>query len=385
MSFIKLISISIFFLFTARFVFAQDKFSSLERYEKVFSIISNELKENGSFKNSVYLVEYSFDTSLLQSDFDRRINVQAQLVNDHFSYQTLNGKMFYDSIQFLLNNSLFHILKDTVEINAGTKKAKVLPFVFGFSDPLGKQDFRNVFVSKLLLTKTGNCQSLAYLYKILADEVGAKCWLALAPNHIYIRNYSPKIGWYNTELTSGTFPTDAWIMATGYVSPQAIRSGLYMDTLSNQQAIALCVLDLAKGYELQTKNYYDGFILKCCELVLQYHPVNPMALLLKAETLKKVYLKEQADKYPKPTVTFNQMQEAYITLAKLGYREMPEKMYQQWLKSMTTDKEKYSNKKMTKPSTKSNPPSKPILHLQKHSIILIAFSSSAAAVLPCLM
>jgi hypothetical protein len=202
------------------------------------------------------------------------------------------------------------------------------------------------------MTKNGNCQSLAYLYKIIADEVGAKCWLALAPNHIYVRNYSNKIGWYNTDLTSGTFPTDAWIMTTGYVSPQAIRSGLYMDTLSNKQAIALCVLDLAKGYEFQTHNYYDGFILKCCELVLQYHPVNPMALLLKAETLKKVYLKEQADKFPKPTVTFNRMQEAYITLAKLGYREMPEKMYQQWLKSMTTDKEKYSNKKVTKPAAK---------------------------------
>jgi len=33
--------------------------------------------------------------------------------------------------------------------------------------------------------------------------------LSLAPNHIYIKNYSEKIGWYNTELTSATFPTDA--------------------------------------------------------------------------------------------------------------------------------------------------------------------------------
>ena len=40
------------------------------------------------------------------------------------------------------------------------------------------------------------------------------------------------------------------------------------------------------------------------------------------------------------------MQNAYITLAKLGYREMPEKMYQQWLKEMTTEKEKYANKKV---------------------------------------
>jgi len=40
------------------------------------------------------------------------------------------------------------------------------------------------------------------------------------------------------------------------------------------------------------------------------------------------------------------MQDAYITLAKLGYREMPEKMYQQWLKEITTEKKKYTNKKV---------------------------------------
>jgi hypothetical protein len=136
-------------------------------------------------------------------------------------------------------------------------------------------------------------------------------------------------------------------MVTGYVNPEAIKSGLYMDTLSNQQSIALCVLDLAKEYEFQTHNYYDGFILKCCDLVLQYQAANPMALLLKAETLKKIYLKEREENYPKLTVTFDEMQKAYITLAKLGYREMPEKMYQQWLKDISIQKEKYFNQKVT--------------------------------------
>ncbi len=71
-----------------------------------------------------------------------------------------------------------------------------------------------------------------------------------------------------------------------------------------------------------------------------------MALLLKAETLKKVFLKEQAEKYPRPTTTYNEMQNAYITLAKLGYREMPEKMYQKWLKNYTVEKAKYTDKKL---------------------------------------
>ncbi len=172
----------------------------------------------------------------------------------------------------------------------------------------------------------------------MADETGARCWLALAPNHIYIRNFSKQTGWYNTELTSGTFPTDAWIAATGYVSADAIRSGVYMDTLNNQQSIGLCILDLAHGYIKQTNNYTDGFVLKCCNLVLQYHSVNPMALLLKAEALKRLYLKHKGENHSEAQTTYKQMEQSYINLVKIGYREMPFDVYQKWLKSAQADK-----------------------------------------------
>ncbi|HEX5152215.1 MAG TPA: hypothetical protein VFW07_12260 [Parafilimonas sp.] len=320
---------------------------TLIKYENSFDVLSVILKNSGSFKESVLLVENTFNNiSLSNKNFDEIINTWLTFTKDYYVSNNYNHDYrFDDSTNYFLNLSLFASLFDTLNFNQNPA-VQLEPFRYSFIDPLGKQDWSNMFVTKLLATHEGNCHSLAYLYKILADEVGAKCWLSLAPNHIYIKNYSEKIGWYNTELTNGTFPTDAWEMVTGYVNPEAIKSGLYMDTLSNQQSIALCVLDLAKEYEFQTHNYYNGFILKCCDLVLQYHPVNPMALLLKAETLKKVWLKEKEEKFPKPTVTINEMQNAYITLAKLGYREMPEKMYQQWLKEMTTEKEKCTNKKV---------------------------------------
>ena len=341
------------FLFFSSNSISQTKDSSHNKnYEIAYLFIKQELAGNGNFKRSVFETERAFQTTLNYSEFENLLNYKSKIVYNFFIAQSINGKKLIDSNQFLLNYSICTAIKDTITIFVSRKKINTLPFTYNFTDPFGTQDFTNTFVTKLLQTHKGNCRSLAYLYKILADELGAKCWLSLAPNHIYIKNYSQKIGWYNTELTSGTFPTDAWIMTTGYVNPEAIKSGLYMDTLSNQQAIALCVLDLAKGYERQTKNYYDGFILKCCDLVLQYHPVNPMALLLKAETLKKVYLHEKETHFPKPTVTESQMTEAYITLAKLGYREMSDMMYQKWLKSINEQKEKYSNKKVVKPSLK---------------------------------
>ncbi|MDI9365090.1 MAG: hypothetical protein QM541_09080 [Flavobacterium sp.] len=247
-----------------------------------------------------------------------------------------------DSANYLLHHSTFAVFVDTLNITIHKSiKTLHLPFTFNHTDPLGKQDITNTFVTKLLATHQGNCRSLTYLYKILADELGATCWIALAPGHMYIKNYSEKIGWYNTELTSGTFPTDAWIMASSYIKPEAVKSGLFMDTLSNQQAIALCVLDLANLYERETHNYYDGFILKCCNLVLQYHPVNPMALLLKAETLKKVLIREKSSKFPKPTNTAQQMEATYLKLFNLGYREMPAKMKAQRQQEEKENAKKY--------------------------------------------
>lgn len=63
-------------------------------------------------------------------------------------------------------------------------------------------------MSKLLDTQKGNCNSMPYLYKILAEELGVDANLALAPNHVYIKHNIKSLGWYNTELTSGIFPQE---------------------------------------------------------------------------------------------------------------------------------------------------------------------------------
>ena len=318
------------------------------RYDQSLEIVSNLIEENGPFKLAVYEVENTFsqgkwDRIQFENSIGRLVRLCQSLVNSKKASNFLNA----DSLNYLLNYSIFSTLHDTVYLLSDSFFLGHKPYSYNYTDPNGRIDWSNMFVTRLLTTHKGNCHSLSYLYKILADDLGAKCWLALAPNHIYIRNYSDWIGWYNTELTSGVFPTDAWISMTGYVSTDAIRSGVYMDTLSNQQSIALCALDLAKEYEMQTHNYYDGFILKCCSLVLQYHSVDPQALLLKAETLQKIYLKQKRGHKPDAGITYEAMEKSYIALAKLGYREMPEQMYIRWLRSAVKEKEKFTNKKVT--------------------------------------
>jgi len=319
-------------------------------YLKVYATLENMLskKEPASFKYAVFLTEnLSMQNALLYSKFNEHIDKLASLVKYWMEFNPLKNYHYSDSLNVQKNYALYVFFRDTLKISVNPDGDFLhLPYTYDFNDFSGSQDWRRMFVTKLLVTHTGNCHSLPYLYKILADEIDATCWLALAPNHMYISNRCQKIGWYNTELTSGDFPIDAWIMGSGYIPVEAIQNGIYMDTLSNQQSIALCVLDLAKGYEHQAKNYYDGFIIKCCDLSLQYFPQNVQAMLLKAETLKRIYQKQNREKDHMAKTTYKEMEELYVKLFDLGYREMPDQMYVQWLQSVVKERDKYTNKRV---------------------------------------
>lgn len=339
---------------TILFIFLTTSFAKpangqlLSRYQASYRRIDSILNNRGTFKDAVFEVENAYlNDQLDRKKYDKSITHLTSIITLWKKANTIQNYSFSDSTSFHTNYAIFHLLKDTIKAKSASGNIYIsTPFKYDFEDFFARKDWKKMFVSKLISSHTGNCHSFPYLYKILADELGASCWLSLAPNHLYIRNYSKKVGWYNTELTSGTFPIDAWVMASGYVPIEAVQNKIYMDTLSNQQAIALCVLDLAKGYERQTKNYYDGFIVQCCDLILKYHPQNVMAILLKAETMKKLYLKEKADKYPKLTYTPIEMAKLYGQLFDLGYREMPEKMYMNWLQSVQKEKMKYEDQRL---------------------------------------
>jgi len=249
---------------------------------------------------------------------------------------------------------------DTVPIQMEEDKIFFhLPFVYDFDDIWGAYDWSNMFVSKLLQSKKGNCHSLPYLYKILAEEMNTKAYLSIAPNHFYIKGQNKSNGWYNTELTSGIFPNDAWLMASGYIHLDAVMNKMYMEALSDKQSIAICMIDLAKGYERKLGFFanYD-FILKCCDTALKYYPNYINALLYKAEvkkkqfqSLMKIHLAEYPSdifQFPEAKQLFDEMTALYSKIHDLGYRRMPEEMYLTWLASLIKEREKYENKKIKK-------------------------------------
>jgi hypothetical protein len=346
------------------FCFAQETSYSIEKvkenYSQTFSDLNNMLNGNMplSFKRAVYITENSFFQNKLEykeycNSIDEIVNLCRALIK--------NRRLLYDqedSIKVQMHAAIFVALKDSIKILIDTANYfYTKPFTYDFDDVWGDSTWSSMLVTKLLITHKGNCHSLPFLYKIIAQELGDEAYLSFAPNHIYIKLRNKKDGWYNTELTSGYFPIDAWLMASGYIHLSAIQNAIYMDTLSNQQSVAVCMIDLAHGFQKQVGNGSEQFVLQCCDTALKYYPNYINALLLKAEIEKKLFelmMQKQNATYPKEMFNnpeaksvFDQMQTLYASIHKLGYRTMPKEMYLDWLVSLKTEKEKYQNKNIS--------------------------------------
>jgi hypothetical protein len=313
-------------------------------FEQSYALLNSMLVDdnNYSFKKAVVSVENAFFEDNLDTIYlNKQIKVLKSLSTAILNNKTLE---YSERDKEIVNKrgSIFSIMCDSIPIIYKDTLYKIKPFGYDFNDVFGHNQRENLFVSKLLLTKKGNCHSLPYLYKILAEEIGIEANLALAPNHVYIKHKSVKDGWYNTELTSGIFPIDSWIMASGFVHIDAITNGVYMKALNNRESIALVLIDLADNYNAKFPKNDGDFVLKCCQTAIREYPNFATALILRAETHKKQIAKE-TDK-EKHDDFYKELEKEYAFIHKIGYRNMPEDMYLNWLVSLKIERSKYQRK-----------------------------------------
>jgi hypothetical protein len=319
-------------------ILAQDKAS----YDFAFNEITKMLKgeEKLGFKRAVFLTENAFTSNKTDyKEFCRKIdNIETQLnlfMRDKGITNHPIGKQF----------AIFNYMMEPSKYNDNVR------LTYDFNDLTGRKDWTKQFVSKLLRTKKGNCHSLPYLYKILSEELGAEAYLALAPNHLYIKHKDPKGLWANVELTNSSFPRDGWVISSLSITTEAIKNEIYMEPLSLKESIAMTLTDLALGYKFHFG--HDAFTMKCLETTIVYFPNYVNAHMIKSEILGENYKKSIAANNNKPNKEIFKLEKEiaglYNKIDSMGYKEMPREQYEQWVKDVETMRE---NQNQNTPSNK---------------------------------
>ncbi|WP_312336293.1 hypothetical protein [Sphingobacterium sp.] len=334
------------YFYISLFIFIAGLVKSQENrfYDEAYLTIDNMLndKQKYSFKVAVLSTENAYYQGKLDTvEVNRKIKFMANFCKTILRNRDLTYNET-DKDKVSKYASIFSVICEETPILIDQDTVHYKPFTYDFEDVFGHKDLISLFVSKLVTTQRGNCNSLPYLYKILAEEIGVEANLALAPNHIYIKHNIKSIGWYNTELTSGIFPQDAWLMASGFIHLNAIENGVYMKALDNRESLGLCLVDLANAYKRSFPENDGRFALKCAERALKVSPNLITALLLRAETHKEQYLK-MVKSDTKAKELLSSLNKEYNYIHKIGYRNMPEGMYLEWLVSLKTERKKYED------------------------------------------
>ena len=320
-----------------------------EYYQKALEKLSEILRGESplNLKDAVFMVENTyFENRLNYSDFNASIKYLAETAQ----LKTMQDGHNWNN-PVTKNVMLFRAMADTLKIKVPQRETSVVsyPMQYDFEDFWGKEDWSKMFVSKLLVTNTGQCHSLPLLYLILCEETGAEANLAYSPSHSYIKFKDNSGDWYNLELTNGMIVTDSYIVGSGYITAEAIKNKLYMEPQTKQQVVAQCVSDLAMGYA--HKYGYDSFIKQCVDSVLKYDPNNLGGWMMKSnyETQRFEYVVNQAGRphpdilkehYPKILELLEDRNTTYRRMDASGYREMPKDTYEAWLKSVNEEKER---------------------------------------------
>lgn len=252
--------------------------------------------------------------------------VIQKLFSQPFSYNTPSGKLTFEPLSYD-----FSIYKKT------------------------EPDFREQFVSRLLNIKKGQCHSMPLLYLILAEELNVNAYLAIAPNHSYVKFGNQKQS-FSFETTSGTFTSDEWIVSSGYISASAIKNRIYLDPLTKKQVIAECFVDLGLG--LESLYGQSDFSIKCANTTLMYFPnsirsiltINNMLVAECARTAQKYHFPKYTDysKYEDLKKQFDEMIEFGLKVEATGYQKIPDEQYEEWRQSANDEQERRDHLKRLK-------------------------------------
>lgn len=303
-----------------------------------------------SITRAIYLVESAYEPALPSYDvFFAAIENCATLTKQILKREGLdlssNTAVMYAIQKLWQQSNKYYDAKSKMN-------STVPPLRYDFQDPMGEKDWRKMFVSKVLQTGTGQCHSLPLFFLCVSEQLNAKAYLSIAPNHSFVQYFDEQGNRYNFECTNGNLVTQTWLMQSTYINTTALKNRTYLDTLSSKELYAACLSDLLLGYLMKVG--YDGFSDQVTKKILEYAPSNITALMTRANYFGYIFLdqlsavgnppKDRLTDYPKAYAAYEDMLEAQSKVTETGFQEMPEDAYQSWLQSVKQEKERQQNK-----------------------------------------
>ncbi len=392
MKVLRTIFIISFLLGSIHFLQAENSSLKNESYDNAYQQIKTllENKNEHGFEEAIFSIENAYYTNqLLKEAFTKEIDFHTnrilQLANTNkyrlYSDSTMLSdnktlsppKAEVDRELCLLNWAIFTYLCDTTYWKNRDVYEGQLPMQYSTRDPFGTENWENTFVTTLLdsTKRTGNCFALAALFKIFADRLNTEAYLVTAPHHIYIQHKGFDGNYYNIELATKSFPGNGSIKTVTYTTHEAITNGIAMRRLNDKESIALCLVQLAKGYErMSLSGVYPersrrgrgvwGEVLQYAETTLQYDSLNFSAMLLKQEILEdqlfsymennQISSIDELQNREEILYTYSELKNTMLKLQHVGYKEMPSNMQEIILADIqhentnqTINKNEYSN------------------------------------------
>lgn len=317
-------------------------------YVQAFEQLKQMNVDSFSVKEATFLIENAFyDNTKSNEEFERIIKNSTSFIKDVIKQQKLDIDNDIDK-----NQVLFAFMTDTLSVGGRTH----YPYNYDFNDYMGKKNWDNMFVHKLTATNSGQCNSLPRFYLILAEELNAESYLALAPKHSFIRFKDQQGEWYNAELTSKAIMSDQFMVESGYIKSEAILSKNYLTAQTKKQLMSQLLNDLASGYI--SKFGYDGFIKEIIEKALELNPEGINANIHKIRyqyaelsfLVRQFGVKSEKDleRFPKLKVMHNALKQQDLKLQRLGFEVMPTERYEAWLKGLEKEKNRQEKEDLKK-------------------------------------
>ena len=323
--------------------------------QKIYTNSLNQLKQilNSNDKQSLakayYILESTYGNAYLnQKEYTTIINKSVSFIKQWMkqnNYDENDNQAKHLAIQKFMSEKLT-VGNSTGNKEVGTtlKTSQHLPFFYDYNDFEAKQDYRNFFLSKCLATGGGQCNSMPQVYLVLAEALDAKTYLSFAPQHSFVKYPNAEGKVTNYEATSNWHISDQWYQDNMFISKQAIKSGVYLDTFNQKQIVANIILDLAVSF-MYKNGIGDGtFVKECLKTATPLFPKNNniYAYFIYAEYLKatlnsfmqqnKLSNPQQLKNYPEQYKLLQEYNNNETEITKLGFQDMPEGMYEQMMK-----------------------------------------------------